>query len=52
MSKTAGSARGSVELRGSVESLRTSIERLKVWILGTGITTVLGVAAVVGPKLH
>ncbi len=33
-------------------SLRTSIERAKVWMLGTGITTVLGVAALVGLKLH
>lgn len=40
------------ELWKSVESLRTSIERTKVWMLGTGITTVLGVAAVVGFKLH
>jgi uncharacterized coiled-coil protein SlyX len=40
------------EIRGSVESLRTSIERTKVWMLGTGISTVLGVAAIVGFKLH
>jgi uncharacterized protein YydD (DUF2326 family) len=40
------------EIRGSVESLRTSIERTKVWMLGTGISTVLGVAAIVGFKLR
>lgn len=40
------------EIRGSVESLRTSVERTKVWMLGTGISTVLGVAAIVGFKLH
>lgn len=33
-------------------SLRTSIERMKVWVLGTGISTVLGIAAVIGLKLH
>jgi hypothetical protein len=40
------------ELKGSVESLRTSIERTRVWMLGTGISTVLGVAALVGWKIH
>jgi hypothetical protein len=50
VAKEFGSIR--VEIRGSVESLRTSLERTKVWMWGTGITTVLGVAAVVGLKLH
>jgi uncharacterized protein YlxW (UPF0749 family) len=50
VAKEFGSVRA--EIRGSVESLKTSIERTKVWMLGTGITTVLGVAAIVGLKLH
>jgi hypothetical protein len=38
-------------LRAEVESVRTSLERTKVWILGTGISTVLSVAAIVW-KVH
>jgi hypothetical protein len=36
------------DLKGSFESLRTSIERTKVWMLTTGIATLLGVAALIG----
>jgi hypothetical protein len=38
-------------VRVELQSLRTSIERTKIWMLGTGISTVLGVAALV-LKLH
>ena len=37
-------------VRTEMESLRTSIERNKVWMLCTGISTVLGIAAIVGFK--
>jgi predicted RNase H-like nuclease (RuvC/YqgF family) len=50
VAKEFGSLRA--ELRSSMESLRTSIEHTKVWMLGTGISTVLGVAAIVGLKVH
>jgi hypothetical protein len=33
-------------------AVRTSLERTKVWMLTTGIATVLGVAALVGFKSH
>ncbi|HWC00298.1 MAG TPA: hypothetical protein VG672_26505 [Bryobacteraceae bacterium] len=39
-------------VRAEIESLRTTVERTKVWMLCTGISTVLGVAAIVGFKLH
>lgn len=41
---------GSVRIE--MEPLRTSIERNKVWMLCTGISTVLSIAAIVGFKLH
>jgi hypothetical protein len=41
---------GSVRIE--MKSLRTSIERNKVWMLCTGDSTVLGIAAIVGLKFH
>jgi hypothetical protein len=40
------------EVAKEIGSLRTTIERTQVWKLGTGISTVLGVAAIVGFKVH
>jgi hypothetical protein len=48
----AEAAKESGSIRAELQSLRTSIERAKVWMLCTGVSTVLGVAAVVGLKLH
>ncbi len=40
------------EVKAGFESLGASLERTKVWMLSTGIVTVLTVAAVVGLKSH
>lgn len=40
------------EMKESFGSLRTSIESTKVWVLTTGLATLLGVAAIVGLKSH
>jgi chromosome segregation ATPase len=40
------------EMKSSFESLATSIERTKVWMLTSGLATLLGVAAIVGLKSH
>jgi len=49
LGKEAGSFRA--EVAKEFGAVRTSIERTKVWMLGTGISTVLSVAAIVW-KLH
>lgn len=39
-------------VRVELESVKTCMERMRVWMLGTGISTVLGIAILVGLKLH
>jgi len=40
------------EFKTSLGSLQTSIERTKVWMITTGVSTVLAVAAIVGFRAH
>jgi chromosome segregation ATPase len=51
MTKEFGSVAKEIgSVRIEMESLRTSIERNKVWMLCTGLSTVLSIAAIVGFK--
>jgi hypothetical protein len=51
VAKEFGSVRTEM-MKTSFGSLRTSIESTKVWVLTTGLATLLGVAAIVGLESH